>query len=97
MKLMCCLKCGDLVLMRPEPRSCACGAATGRYLEDRATVEQTHGSISIGLHNGDLKAAIEAFRKTPDTWRPAFCFRAYLNPLCETDVRYVPPVTDEAR
>lgn len=90
MKLLLCLDCGDVVALRPERRSCACGAVSGRYLDDLATVEQSEGSISIALHNGDLKAAIEAFRKTPDAWRPAFCFRAYLNPRCESDVRYVP-------
>jgi hypothetical protein len=90
MKLMYCPTCGDLVLLRIAPRTCACGAATGRYLEDRATVEQTHGSISIGVHNGDLQTAIATYRKTPEVWRPAFCFRAYLNPLCEADVRHVP-------
>lgn len=90
MKLLLCLDCGDVVALRPELRTCACGAVKGRYLEDLATVEQSEGSISIALHNGDLKAAIEAFGRTPDAWRPAFCFRAYLNPRCETDVRYVP-------
>ena len=94
MKLLLCLDCGDVVALRTELRTCACGAVQGRYLEDRATVEQTEGSISIALHNGDLKAAIEAFGRTPDAWRPAFCFRAFLNPRCEPDVRYVPPKTD---
>jgi hypothetical protein len=90
MKLMYCPKCSDLVLLRLEPRSCACGAATGRYLADRATVEQSAGSVSIGLHNGDLQTALAAHAKTPGTWRPAFCFRAFLNPTCESDVRYLP-------
>lgn len=95
MKLMYCPQCGDLVLMRLEPRSCSCGAAQGRYLEDRATVEQTRGSVSIALHNGDLHTALAAYGKTPDAWRPAFCFRAFLNPHCEADVRYVDPVARE--
>jgi hypothetical protein len=90
MKLLLCLDCGDVLALRPEPRRCACGAVEGRYLDDLSTVEQSEGSISIALHNGDLRAAIEAFRSTPDAWRPASCFRAYLNPRCEPDVRYVP-------
>ena len=49
MKLMLCRACGDVVLLHPAPRSCLCGAATGRYLEDRSTVEQTAGTLSIAL------------------------------------------------
>jgi hypothetical protein len=94
MKLMLCPKCGDLVLMRLELRACSCGAAKGRYLDDRSTVEQTEGSISIAMHNGDLHTAVDAYRQAPDAWRPAFCFRAYLNPRCETDVRYLPPAQE---
>lgn len=90
MKLLLCLDCGDVVALRRELRTCACGAVRGRYLEDLATVEQSEGSISIALHNGDLGAAIEAFRKAPDAWRPAFCFRGFLNPRSEPDVRWVP-------
>jgi hypothetical protein len=90
MKLMVCRSCGDVVLLRREPRQCACGQAQGRYLDDNSTVEQTEGTLSIALHNHDLRAAIDAFDVTPDGWHPLMVFRAYLNPLCETDVRYVP-------
>lgn len=89
MKLLFCLDCGDVVQMRPEPRSCVCGRASGRYLEDGATVEQTAGSVSIALHNHDLRDALAALQASPDAWHPLMVFRAYINPGCETDVRYV--------
>jgi hypothetical protein len=89
MKLLLCLDCGDVVLLRPEHRTCFCGAAGGHYLEDRATVEQTAGSVSIALHNHDLRDAIQALHANPTAWNPLMVFRAYINPHCETDVRYV--------
>src|SRR5688572_2355068 len=98
MKLLLCRECGDVVAMRHEPRSCACGAAMGRYLDDRATVVQTEGSISIALHNHDLRAALDGFDESPDAWHPLMVLRAYVNPRCETDVVYVgrPAVEGEA-
>ena len=91
MKLLLCRACGDVIRMRPERRSCFCGAASGRYLEDSSTVEQTEGSLSIALHNHDLRAALVAFDEAPAPWHPLFVFRAYLNPTSEPDVRYLPP------
>lgn len=79
--------------MRHETRRCLCGEASGRYLEDGSTVEQTTGSISIALHNYDLREALGAFDATPAVWHPLMVFRAYINPECEDDVRYVPPLT----
>ena len=90
MKLLLCLSCGDVVQMRPEPRACACGKSSGRYLDDRATVEQTEGSISIALHNHDLRAALDAYAGSPDAWHPLMVLRAYVNPRSEPDVRFVP-------
>ncbi len=54
-------------------------------------MEQTAGSISLALHGHDLRTAVEAFREAPGQWSPFMVFRAYLNPLCESDVRYVEP------
>jgi hypothetical protein len=90
MKLLLCRKCGDVILMRPELRACSCGAASGRYI-DNETVVQTENTISIALHNHDLRAAIEAFDRSPDAWHPLMVFRAYINPRCEPDVRYIEP------
>jgi hypothetical protein len=88
MKLMICRECGDVVLMRLEERSCVCGKSRGRYLEDRSTVEQTAGTLSIALDNRGLHEAVAVFDQAPDLWHPLMMFRAFLNPLCETDVRY---------
>ena len=92
MKLLLCLSCGDVVQMRPEPRACLCGASSGRYLDDGATVAQTAGSVSLALHNHDLRAALDVWRAAPEGWHPLMVLRAYVNPHCEPDVRYVPRV-----
>jgi hypothetical protein len=87
-KLMLCPECGDLVQLRPQPRTCFCGASSGRYLDDLSTVVQSEGTASIALHNHDLRAALEALRQSPDAWHPLMVLRAYVNPRCEPDVRY---------
>jgi hypothetical protein len=75
--------------MRLEERTCWCGQARGRYLDDRSTVEQSEGTLSIALDNRGLQEAVAVFDHEPDRWHPLMMFRAFLNPLCETDVRYV--------
>lgn len=90
MKLMLCRACGDVVKLHLAPRSCLCGAATGRYLDDQATVEQSEGTLSIALHNHDLRDAVAAYDEHADAWHPLMVFRAYLNPRSEPDVRFVP-------
>lgn len=90
MKLLLCLSCWDVIQMRPERRACACGASSGRYLEDRSTVEQTEGSVSLALHNHDLRVALDAYATSPQQWDPMMVFRAYVNPRSELDVRFVP-------
>lgn len=89
MKLLLCPTCWDVVRVRPEPRSCHCGATSARYI-DNENVEQTEGSISIALHNHDLKTALDVFAHDPSVWNPLMVFRAYINPHSETDVRYLP-------
>jgi hypothetical protein len=59
-------------------------------LEDGATVEQTEGSVSLALHNHDMRAALDAYLHEPAVWHPLMVFRAYINPRCEADVRYRP-------
>lgn len=92
MKLMLCRACGDVVKLHPTERACLCGAARGRYLEDLSTVEQTAGTLSIALHNHDLRSAVEAYDERADVWHPLMVFRAYLNPTSEPDVRFVEAV-----
>jgi hypothetical protein len=96
MKLMVCRSCGDAVQLRREMRQCLCGASCGHYLEDDSTVEQTEGSISLALHNHDLSTALAAFDQAPQDWHPLMVLRAYVNPLCENDVRYVASTKDPA-
>jgi GNAT superfamily N-acetyltransferase len=88
MKLMCCRTCGDVVAMSRQQRSCKCGEAAGRYVDDSLVV-QTEGTLSIALDNHGLRAAIAAFERAPEPWHPLMVFHAYLNPRSETDVRYV--------
>lgn len=88
MKLLMCTSCFDVVRVRPEPRTCICGATTARYI-DNENVEQTAGSVSIALHNHDLRTALEAYAAAPDAWHPLFVFRAYINPTTEPDVKFV--------
>ena len=88
MKLLLCLNCADVVLMRGETRHCQCGQSSGRYLEDGSTVEQTPGSMSIALDNYGLRDAISVFHDNPNEWHPLMVFRAFLNPLSEQDVVY---------
>lgn len=97
MKLLMCTACFDVVRVRPEPRSCSCGVTTARYI-DNENVEQTAGSVSIALHNHDLRTALEAYAQAPDAWHPLFVFRAYINPTTEPDVRFIaaePPKTGD--
>lgn len=90
MKLLYCPSCRDVLLMRHELRWCACGTHGGRYV-DEENVVQTEGSVSIALHNHDLRTALDVFSASPQAWHPLFTFRAYLNPHCESDVHYVAP------
>jgi hypothetical protein len=91
MKLLLCLSCADVIKMNAKIRHCQCGQSSGRYLDDGSTVEQSHGSISIALHNHELRDAISAFHSDPRQWHPLMVFRAFLNPLSENDVIYLDP------
>ena len=84
------MSCADVVKMSGQLRHCQCGQSSGRYLDDGSTVEQTRGSISIALHNHELRDAISVFHD-PHEWHPLLVFRAFLNPLSETDVVYLEP------
>lgn len=95
MKLMVCRSCGDVVLLRMEQRNCWCGTSSGRYLDDRATVEQSAGTLSIALDNQGLRDAVATFDAQPQGWHPLMMFRAFLNPLSESDVRYLPHPSQE--
>ena len=51
------------------------------------------GALSLALHDHDLATAKQVFAERPDGWSPFFVMRAYLNPTCEQDVRWVEEVS----
>lgn len=52
-----CPKCNDVVKLRAEPRTCACGASYGRYIDD---VQAVYGgqAIPLGIANESLAWAV---------------------------------------
>ena len=97
MKLMMCLECGDVVRLSPKLRACQCGASQGRYVDNANTV-QTPRSLSLGLHNHDLRDAVSAFFENQTAFGPQVWIRAWINPTSEPDVRWaeeIPPEPDE--
>jgi hypothetical protein len=93
MKLLFCVHCHDIVRLFSDRRSCKCGKSWGQYLADNSTTVQTDRSLSIAFANPDFTAAVEAFVKDRGANRsgfsPVLCFRAWMNPDSEADVRYV--------
>jgi hypothetical protein len=89
MKLMYCAHCADIVRLFPEKRFCRCGRSWGQYLEDGATTVQTYPSLSLGLANPDVSAAMHTFDGDPQYFSPALAIRCWINPLSEQDVKYV--------
>jgi hypothetical protein len=57
-----------IVKMGGQPRHCQCGQSSGRYLDDGSTVEQTLGSLSIALHNHELRDAISVLHDNANEW-----------------------------
>ena len=58
MKLIYCEKCGDVISMRFEERSCFCGASKGRYL-DSLNAEYSGPAKPLGFHNTHFKSALK--------------------------------------
>lgn len=56
MKLLNCLRCGDIIALRGKVRTCECGASKGRYV-DNINAEYEGPSRLIGINNHDLNAA----------------------------------------
>jgi hypothetical protein len=94
MKLLYCGHCGDIVLLFLERRSCKCGRSWGQYLEDRSTTVQTECSLSLGFANADFWSAIKSLltdrQANRSGFSPLLCFRAWINPDSEPDVKYLP-------
>lgn len=75
MKLLYCPECSDIVLLRNQMRSCECGRARGRYLEDGWHAVVSDSAIMLGIANRSLIEAIVAHKK--DASKP-LDFRAFI-------------------
>ena len=53
MKLLLCPHCGDVIVLKREPRSCECSRCTGKYLKDGLTAVYTDG-IPFAIANRSL-------------------------------------------
>ncbi|HEV8193980.1 MAG TPA: hypothetical protein VGP82_21230, partial [Ktedonobacterales bacterium] len=62
----------------------------GNYLDDHSTTVQTYPSLSLGLANPDFQQALNAFVQNPNSFSPVLAFRAWVNPLAESDVHSLP-------
>jgi hypothetical protein len=58
---------------------------------------QTFPGLSIGIHNRDFYAAVNAWNKEPEAWSPDITVRAWINPASEPDVKFTKgePLADE--
>jgi hypothetical protein len=52
-KLLHCLKCGDIVALRSKLRRCECGASKGKYVDER-NAEYEGPARVLGIDNNDL-------------------------------------------
>ena len=53
-----CPECGDVVMLWYETRTCRCGRAKGKYLEDGIHAIVNKKAKVIGIANSDLEAAL---------------------------------------
>jgi hypothetical protein len=95
MKLLYCGHCGDVVRLFPEKRYCKCGKSWGHYLEDNATTVQTYPGLSLGIANPDFDLAVKTFVENPNYFSPALAIRCWVNPLSESDVKFVSDEREE--
>lgn len=68
MKLLCCCACRDVVALRLEWRTCACGLTSGRYVDNLNAViygEQGHFA-ALGIANNSLAGALQTQREVGD-------------------------------
>jgi len=63
MKLMCCTKCGDVVSLRSDERSCFCGESKGKYKEDGLNAIISGPCIPLGFANSSF---INALKNQPE-------------------------------
>lgn len=76
MKLLNCLDCHDIVLLRGGScRACVCGKSSGRYLEDGRKVEVSGPCRVLGIDNREYTLSLSATlrvarngREVPNHW-----------------------------
>lgn len=74
MKLLYCQRCGDVVALRLESRTCICGASNGHYKEDQLHVVIKGPCVPLGFANGSFHRALLTRPKT----RPGAQFMAFV-------------------
>lgn len=80
MKLIFCEKCKDVVAIRPQKRSCFCGASWGQYLNSLDAVFGGE-SIPLGFANSSF---LEALRDQPTTGSGAVFMAFVIEKNCPT-------------
>jgi len=58
MKLLHCLRCGDIKAMQYIVRSCLCGQSRGAYLDSEYVVIRGNHARVLGIGNGSLALAL---------------------------------------
>ena len=58
MKLLICIECRDVLALRRERRTCACGRSAGRYI-DRLTAEISGPSLALAFLNREFFGVLD--------------------------------------
>ena len=78
MKLIFCSICHDVFKLSRTLKSCECGKAKGRYLEDGLYTEINKGAVPIGMANSTVAYGVAAYvagNKTMDYAIDAWVFK----------------------
>jgi hypothetical protein len=88
MKLIFCSQCQDVLKLLHCERSCHCGGAWGRYLDDGVLVEIRGSAVPLGFLNSQLAAAL---RHRPESGMGTQFTAFVIAKSCDT-VRFIGPV-----
>lgn len=91
MKLVLCIKCEGIFILKRDLRQCHCGKSQGRYLEDNLTAEVSgEHAVPLAFSNDSF---IEALRNRPESGMGSN-FRAWVIPKqCPTVKNAIRPET----
>lgn len=82
MKLIYCLKCGDIIRFFFEERSCKCGKSKGKYEADGLNATISGVAIPLGFDNQSFR---EALQTRPKFGPSGSIFTAFVIPKkCDT-------------